>query len=632
VAQEDDESPNDPSRWLWPFLALLAFLFLLVWVSRLAFTVPGGGTTWSELKQLVESDQIAEVTFDGEVVRAKKKGSSEKPEVVTAVRVPSDESFVPLLEEHAVAYRATQPSQCQEGMMPLLVLPLLLLVFVYFVLSRQSGQARGVAAFGRSSAQLAPEEGTGVTFADVAGVEEAAEELQEVIAFLTTPEKFTSLGGRPPKGVLLVGPPGTGKTLLARAVAGEAGVPFFSISGSAFVEMFVGVGAARVRDLFKNAVEHAPCIIFIDELDAVGKSRGMSGPAGNEEREQTLNQLLVEMDGFDNRKGIIVMAATNRPEILDPALLRAGRFDRQVLVDRPDVRGRQKILEVHARKLKLSPDVDMQVVARRTPGLAGADLANILNEAALLAARRDKLAVELEDISEAIERIVAGLEKKSRRLGDKEKRMTAYHECGHALCSAASPGADPVQKISIIPRGFALGYTMYLPVEDRYSSTKSELLNRIVTLFGGRAAEALVFGDVTTGASDDIKRATSIARKMVTEYGMSKKVGAVSYGGQENAFGIGPTGSGTSSSPDTAEQIEKEIRRILDDCHRRALEILVENRALLEEMSLHLVEQEVLEGAEMEEFLGRARQLEPLEDRMTAEWVPEDLQPLGGPT
>jgi cell division protease FtsH len=631
VAQEDDETPNDPVRWLWPVMAMVLFLGLLMVVTSFAWTVPGGGTTWSELKDLVENDQIAEVTFDGSVVRAKKKGATDPAETVTAVRVDNDESFVPLLEEHQVPYRATQPSQCQDGMMPLVLLPLLLLTLVWFALSRQSGPARGVAAFGRSSAQMAPEEGTGVTFDDVAGVEEAAEELQEVIAFLTTPEKFTSLGGRPPKGVLLVGPPGTGKTLLARAVAGEAGVPFFSISGSAFVEMFVGVGAARVRDLFKNAVEHAPCIIFVDELDAVGKSRGMSGPAGNEEREQTLNQLLVEMDGFDNRKGIIVMAATNRPEILDPALLRAGRFDRQVLVDRPDVRGRQKILEVHARKLKLSPDVDMEVVAKRTPGLAGADLANILNEAALLAARRDKSAVELEDISEAIERIVAGLEKKSRRLGDNEKRMTAYHECGHAICAAASPGADPVQKISIIPRGFALGYTMYLPVEDRYSSTKSELLNRIVTLFGGRAAEALVFGDVTTGASDDIKRATNIARKMVTEYGMSKAVGAVNYGGQENAFGIGPAGVGTSSSPDTAEQIESEIRRILDDCHRRALEILVENRALLEEMSLHLVEQEVLEGAEMQEFLGRAKQLEPLEDRLTAEWVPEELQQLQPP-
>ena len=373
-------------------------------------------------------------------------------------------------------------------------------------------------------------------------------------------------------------------------------------------------------------MEHAPCIIFVDELDAVGKSRGMSGPAGNEEREQTLNQLLVEMDGFDNRKGIIVMAATNRPEILDPALLRAGRFDRQVLVDRPDVRGREAVLKVHARKLKLAPTVDLALIARRTPGLAGADLANILNEAALLAARADKSSVEMEDISEAIERIVAGLEKKSRRLSDNEKRMTAYHECGHAICSAASPGADPVQKISIIPRGFALGYTMYLPVEDRYSSTKSELLNRIVTLFGGRAAEELVFKDVTTGASDDIKRATNIARKMVTEYGMAKSIGAVYYaGGNENAFGIGPGFGGGSASPDTQEAIEKELRRILDDCHRRAVEILVTNRALLEEMSLQLVDQEVLEGEHMQAFLDRATQLDPVEDRMTAEWIAEEL-------
>ncbi len=626
MAGEDEDGPNEPVKWWWPMLAMLLFMGLLLWATRFAWTLPGGGTSWTELKQLIEQDQIVEVVFDGDIVRARKKGSEEKPEFVQTVQV-DDSAFLPLLEEHGVPYRAVQPSQCDEGVTPMFFVPLMLIVFLWYLFSRQAGPARGVAAFGRSSAQMAPEEGTGVTFDDVAGVDEAAEELQEVIAFLTTPEKFTSLGGRPPKGVLLVGPPGTGKTLLARAVAGEAGVPFFSISGSAFVEMFVGVGAARVRDLFKNAVEHAPCIIFVDELDAVGKSRGMSGPAGNEEREQTLNQLLVEMDGFDNRKGIIVMAATNRPEILDPALLRAGRFDRQVLVDRPDVRGRQKVLEVHARKLKLAPTVDLGVVAQRTPGLAGADLANLLNEAALLAARADKTAVEMEDIGEAIERIVAGLEKKSRRLSDNEKRMTAYHECGHAICSAASPGADPVQKISIIPRGFALGYTMYLPVEDRYSSTKSELLNRVVTLFGGRAAEELVFGDVTTGASDDIKRATNIARKMVTEYGMAKAIGAVNYApSNDNAFGIGASFGGGSASPETQEVIETEVRRILEDCHRRAVEILVRNRRLLEEMSVQLVEQEVLEGDQMQAFLDQADQLDPLEDRPTAEWLPEDLR------
>ncbi|MEZ4320947.1 MAG: ATP-dependent zinc metalloprotease FtsH [Myxococcota bacterium] len=611
--------------WLGILVVFLVALPLL-YMGQQALETGASAPTWSDFKTSVEAGEYQEVVLGDKEVRARKAGKDGPLDWVTVNRV-DDPSLLPLLEKVGTPYRAAQPNACSEGPVILFALiPLGFLLVLWVFIGRQVGQSgRSAAAFGRSNAALAPEEGTGVTFADVAGVDEAVEELQEVVGFLRTPEKFTALGGRPPKGVLLVGPPGTGKTLLARAVAGEAGVPFFSISGSSFVEMFVGVGAARVRDLFKTALEHAPCIIFVDELDAVGRARGAGGPGSNEEREQTLNQLLVEMDGFDNQRGIIVMAATNRPEILDPALLRAGRFDRQVLVDRPDFAGRTQILKVHAEKLKLSEGVELEAVAKLTPGLAGADLANVLNEAALLAARRDKKAVELEDITEAVERVVAGLEKKSRRLSDSEKRMTAYHECGHAICAAASPGADPVHKISIIPRGFALGYTMQVPAEDRFSSTKSELLNRIVTLYGGRAAEALVFGDVTTGAHNDIQRATDIARKMVTEYGMSKRIGAVNYGARnENAFGIG-FGAGSSASPHTSEEIEQEVRGILDRCHKRALEILIRNRPLLEDMSVFLFQNEVLEGEVMESYLDRALQLDSLEDRPTAEWVPEDL-------
>ncbi len=624
MANGGDDDGREFGRWWLPLGGLL-FVALLLWVTQVAWTTRTS-TTWSELKDLVERDQIAEVAFEGDwLVKAKRKHPTDaEGEYLQVVRVKEDEGFLELLEQKDVPYRGVQPNPCASGgLSAMMLLPMVLLGLFWLFLSRQSGPTRGVAAFGRSSASMAPEEGTGVTFADVAGVDEAAEELQEVIAFLKTPDKFTALGGRPPKGVLLVGPPGTGKTLLARAVAGEAGVPFFSISGSAFVEMFVGVGAARVRDLFKNALEHAPCIIFIDELDAVGKARGAAGPAGNEEREQTLNQLLVEMDGFDNRKGIIVMAATNRPEILDPALLRAGRFDRQVLVDRPDVRGRRMILEVHGRKLKLAKDVNPEEIAKLTPGFAGADLANALNEAALLAARRNHEAICKDDIEDAIERVIAGLEKKNRRLNEREKKTVAYHECGHAICAAASPGADPVKKISIIPRGVgALGYTIQLPLEDRYLMSKSELLNRITILYGGRAAEEIVFGDITTGAHDDIRKATDLARRMVTEYGMSPQIGAVDYSGEAraNPFGIGPTRTGyTDASPDTAEQIEREVHRFLDDCHQRARRILLDNRGILEEMTVYLLDREVLDGDEMTNWLSQVEKAVELGDPPTGE-------------
>ncbi|MEC8423359.1 MAG: ATP-dependent zinc metalloprotease FtsH, partial [Myxococcota bacterium] len=542
--------------------------------------------TWTDAKARIESGGIERVVFDGTQslqLYTKGDGASGPGGAITVYRVNADDAgIIEVLEANGVPYSATAPACGGSGGGGggfSLFLMIGLFALMWMMMSRREGGVPpGVATFGKSQAKLAPEEGTGVSFEDVAGIDEAIEELQEIVQFLRTPEKFTSLGGKIPKGVLLVGPPGTGKTLLARAVAGEAKVPFFSISGSDFVEMFVGVGAARVRDLFTKAAEHAPCIIFIDELDAVGKARGGGSPVGgHDEREQTLNQILVEMDGFDGRKGIIIIGATNRPETLDPALLRAGRFDRQVLVDRPDVKGRNAILEVHAKDMKLDPEVDLTEVARMTPGFAGADLANALNEAALLAARHDKTSIEISDISDAIERIVAGLEKKSRRLNPKEKRVVAFHEAGHAICAAACPGADPVQKISIIPRGIgALGYTLQTPLEDRYLMARRELLNRLIVLYGGRVAEELVFGDITTGASDDIRKASDLARRMIAQYGMSDRLGAIDYGGErQNPFGMGGGGMrDVAVSESTSQQIDAETRRLLEGAWQQAKTIL----------------------------------------------------------
>jgi cell division protease FtsH len=463
------------------------------------------------------------------------------------------------------------------------------------------GGQSGLMQIGKSKAKVYIEKKTGVTFADVAGIDEAEEELVEVVEFLKTPEKYQRLGGRIPKGVLLLGPPGTGKTLLARAVAGEAGVPFFSISGSDFVEMFVGVGAARVRDLFSQAAERAPSIIFIDELDALGKARGMNVLGGHDEREQTLNQLLSEMDGFDPNKGVIIMAATNRPEILDPALLRPGRFDRQVLVDRPDVKGREKILKLHATKIKLALSVDLSVVAAKTPGFVGADLANIVNEAALLAARAGKNAVEMTDFDEAIERVVAGLQKKSRVMNPKEKNTVAYHESGHALVAELVPGADPVSKISIIPRGVAaLGYTQQLPTEDRYLLTRSELMGRIYVLLGGRVAEEMIFGDISTGAQNDLQRATEIARTMVTQFGMSEKLGLACLEGPRTPLFLPvPTFNQKEYSEKTAQLIDEEVNQILAEAHEKATKLLASNRTHLEELAKLLLEKEVVDRPEL---------------------------------
>ena len=496
------------------------------------------------------------------------------------------------------------------------LLPTLLLigVWIYFIYNMQGGGSK-VMGFAKSKAKLFLDNRPKVTFDDVAGCDESKEELEEVVQFLKDPAKFTKLGARVPRGVLLLGAPGTGKTLLSRAVAGEADVPFFSISGSDFVEMFVGVGAARVRDLFEQARKYQPCIIFIDEIDAVGRHRGAGLGGGHDEREQTLNQLLVEMDGFEAGSGIILIAATNRPDILDPALLRPGRFDRQVVVDRPDVNGRRDILKVHLRDKKIEDDVDIDVIARRTPGFVGADLANLVNEAALLSARRDKEKLGMPEFEEAIDRVMAGPERKSRVISEKEREIIAYHEAGHALVAAKIKGTDPVHKISIIPRGhMALGYTLQLPEEDRFLVSKQELSDRICVLLGGRVAEMIRYGDVTTGASNDLERATQIARQMVTQFGMSEKLGLVTLGRKQHEVFLGhDIVDDRNYSEEVAHTIDLEIRAIIDSCMNKAHDILTENRERLEEITQRLLKEEVLEGDELDELLGYPKKEHPAE-------------------
>jgi len=568
--------------------------------------------TYSEFRTAVEEERVSDLKIGTTDIQGTLKVTEddefegdENGEVTFRTIVVEDPDLVALLNEKGITYSGKLENTLLMQM--LLWLPLFILFgFVWFYLLRRMG--RGGADFmsvGRSKAKIYAEDQVSIDFKDVAGVDEAEEELGEVIEYLKNPDKFQRLGGKIPKGILLVGPPGTGKTLLARAVAGEASVPFFSISGSEFVEMFVGVGAARVRDLFNQAQSKAPCIIFIDELDALGKVRGVNVSGGNDEREQTLNQLLVEMDGFDARAGLILMAATNRPEILDPALLRPGRFDRHVLVDRPDKKGRLEILKIHVRELVLSGDVDLDRIAAKTPGFAGADLANIANEAALLAARRGKDAVDGDDFDEAIERVVAGLEKKNRLMNQEEKERVAYHEVGHALVASSLPGTDPVEKISIVPRGIAaLGYTLQLPTEDRYLMTRTELTGKLATLLGGRAAEEIVFGEPSTGAHNDLSKAADIARRMVKEYGMSKKLGLVSYDNEPKASMMG---MGIESLPDysddTSREIDNEIKRIIDEAYKTAEGILSKNRDRMEKMAKRLLDIEVLEDEELKSFL-----------------------------
>jgi cell division protease FtsH len=531
-------------------------------------------------------------------------GEKEKEETFVTVRV-DDPQLVAELLQHKVTFSGKSENTFLNSLIAW-VLPLLVFVGIWLFLIRRMGKGPEFMSIGRSKAKIIAEDQLGVTFNDVAGVDEAKEELKETVEFLRNPKKFTELGGKLPKGVLLVGPPGCGKTLLAKAVAGEAKVPFFSISGSEFVEMFVGVGAARVRDLFARAVEKAPCIIFVDELDALGKARGINPIGGHDEREQTLNQLLVEMDGFDTKKGVILMAATNRPEILDPALLRPGRFDRHILVDRPDIKGRQAILEVHAKGVKLGPDVDFKALAGMTPGFVGADLANVINEGALLAVRRNKKAVGMAEMEEAIERIVAGLEKKTRVMNAQERRIVAFHELGHALVALTVPHADPVQKVSIIPRGIAaLGYTLQRPTEDRYLMTKSELIDKLTMLLGGRVAEELTFDEVSTGAQNDLVKATDIARSMVTEYGMSESLGLVAFDRGREALYLQTQAFPPSPeySEETSREIDAEIKRIVDEAHQRAREILKEKKAILDKVAQVLLEKEVIAGDELKQLV-----------------------------
>ena len=563
---------------------------------------------YSEFKTLVANGKVGEVSVSSHALTGKLKsdGDSQEQKQFSTIRV-EDPDLVRDLTQHGVKFAGVVESTFLRDLLSWVV-PAVVFVGIWFFVFRRLGQAQGgFMQVGQSKAKIYMEKDIKVTFADVAGVDEAKEELQEVIEFLRTPEKFTKLGGKIPKGILLVGPPGTGKTLLARAVAGEAGVPFFSISGSEFVEMFVGVGAARVRDLFDQAKLRAPCIIFIDELDALGKARGM-GPMAHEEREQTLNQLLVEMDGFDPRIGVILMAATNRPEILDPALLRAGRFDRHVLVDRPDKTGRLAVLRVHAKQVAMGPDADLETIAAMTPGFSGADLANVVNEAALLAVRRTKDRVGMSELQEAVERVIAGLEKKNRVLNKMERERVAYHETGHALVALSLPGSDQIQKISIIPRGIAaLGYTLQLPTEDRFLMTKSELEAKVAVLLGGRIAEELMFGEASTGAQNDLVKATDIAKSMVKAYGMSEKVGMITLERerQPQFMQIQPPQEKGDYSEETARDIDSEVRRIIDEQYERVKRLLGEKKRALQEGAETLLEHEVMTGPELRAILDK---------------------------
>jgi len=588
----------------------LAFLILLG-VAQMYYLTPGGRQIpYSEFKSLLKNGQVAEIAIADQAIRGTLKqelpGSDGKPTKQFATTRVEDPKLTEELEAKGVKYTGEVVNHWLPDLLGWII-PLVFLIGIWgFFFRRMSGAEGGVMSFARSRAKIYADDEVKVRFTDVAGVEEAKDELKEIVEFLKTPKKYTNLGGRIPKGVLLVGPPGTGKTLLARAVAGEAHVPFFSLSGSEFVEMFVGVGAARIRDLFQQAEAKAPCIVFIDELDALGKVRVQSPIGSHEEREQTLNQLLAEMDGFDSRKGVIIMGATNRPEVLDPALLRPGRFDRQVLVDKPDIRGREDILRIHVKGVKIADDVDLKVIAARTAGFAGADLANLVNEAALLAARNDKSAVGMRDFEAAIDRLIAGLEKK-RVMSQKEREIVAYHESGHAIVATVLPGLDPVHKISIVQRGFgALGYTMQLPLEDRYLMQRHDLENQLAVLLGGRTAEEIALGEISTGAQNDLQRATDIARSMVTEFGMSESLGAVNYDGNKRArfLDLPIVQERGNYAEETAQQIDAEIKRIVTDAHNTARRILAENRDKLENVTRRLLDVEVLEGDEFRKLLG----------------------------
>jgi cell division protease FtsH len=603
---------------IWYFVA--AFLVLLA-IENFLMGAITENLTYNEFKALLRAGKITEVTLTDRMITGRMKqeglegllpkekiseiqrfGTGEQRFV--AIRV-EDPGLVKELEEAKIKFAGRLESTWFTTLLSW-ILPALIFVGIWMFFMKRMGAASGLVSLGKSKAKVYMEKQTGVTFQDVAGIDEARAELMEIVDFLKTPDKYKRLGGKIPKGVLLAGAPGTGKTLLAKAVAGEAGVPFFSMSGSEFVEMFVGMGAARVRDLFAQAQQKAPCIIFIDELDALGKARGMNPMGGHDEREQTLNQLLVEMDGFDTQRGIIIMAATNRPEILDPALLRPGRFDRQVVLDRPDLKGREKILQVHTKNVSMGPDVNLVEIAARTAGFVGADLANLVNEAALRAARRGNETVAMQDFDEAAERVVAGLERKSRVMNPVEKETVSYHEAGHALVAESRPNADRVTKVSIIPRGVAaLGYTLQTPTEDRYLMRRGELLDRIDVLLGGRVAEEIVFGDISTGAQNDLQRVTDLARHMVTQYGMSETLGLVTFEEPRTNPFLNVAGAGRSReySEKTAQAIDDEIRAIIGAARERVRETLTKRRAALDALSKLLLEKEVVDRQGLEALL-----------------------------
>jgi len=588
------------------------YVLLGIWVVLLIQNYLGSALAiktipYSQFLTLVKENRVAEVAISANQIQGKMRIDDKDPnktELFKTLRV--DPEISALLEQHSVTFKGQVESTVLRDLFSW-IFPIFLFVGVwYFFMKRMGGQQAGFMTLGKNKAKIYMENELNVTFKDVAGVDEAKQELVEVIDFLKEPTKFTELGGKMPKGILLVGPPGTGKTLLAKAVAGESHVPFFSMSGSEFVEMFVGLGAARVRDLFVQAKQKAPCIIFIDELDALGKARGFGNLGGHDEREQTLNQLLVEMDGFDSKVGVILMAATNRPEILDPALLRPGRFDRHILVDRPDKKGREEILMVHLKNVTIAKKLDVEKIAAMTPGMVGADLANLVNEAALLAVRREKKEVTMSEFEEAVERVMAGLEKKNRLINPEERKIVAYHELGHALVALSLPGTDPIQKISIIPRGIAaLGYTMQVPTEDRFLMKKTELLNKIATLLGGRAAEEVVFADISTGAHNDLAKATDIARSMVKEYGMSVTIGQVYFSREKRPLFLetGMQGGGEYSEA-TSEMIDKEIKEIISVQYKRAVDILQGKKDVMDKGAEVLLEKEKIDGEELKALVG----------------------------
>lgn len=623
--------------WLWIAVAVVTV------VLALQYLAPGGGydeVPTSQLEKYIEKGEVKEITFtdgDQSIEATLDKGTRDAGDKVISHYINGEQETILAAVKEQVDKGAIEEANSKNPKPSLLgsllatLLPFVLIIALFiFLMNNVQGGGRGVMQFGKSKAKMISKDMPKTTFADVAGCDEAIEELGEIKEFLQEPGKFQAVGAKIPKGVLLYGPPGTGKTLLARAVAGEAGVPFYSISGSDFVEMFVGVGASRVRDLFEQAKENAPAIVFIDEIDAVGRHRGAGMGGGHDEREQTLNQLLVEMDGFDVRGGVILIAATNRPDVLDPALLRPGRFDRQIQVDAPDLAGRKRILEVHSRGKPLDGSVELTSVARRTPGFSGADLANVLNEAALLTARSGKKVITAETLDEAIDRVIAGPQRRTRLMTEKEKLITAYHEGGHALVAAALPGTDPVHKITILPRGRALGYTMVLPDEDKYSQTRSEMLDKLAYMLGGRAAEEMVFHDPTTGAGNDIEKATSLARAMVTQYGMTETLGAIKLGDSNSEPFLGrDMGHQRNYSEDVAATIDEETKKFLAVAHQEAFDILVENRDVLDDLVLALLDKETLDKEQVAEIFTALRR-RPERPAWTGSptRVPSDIPPV----